>query len=316
MSPLRLYLVVLLAAAAALSAGLAQAAETFTARVTDVVAGDLIKVDRDGAPIEVRLYGVDCPETGQPAAAKARDYVKRLVGGKNVSIEELTKDSLGKTVATVRQGGEETEDAVSLNHALTKAGLAWWDKANAPEERSAKRLTVEAIKAKRGLWSEGVPLAPWDYRRSHNLPLYTYRITEKAETPEPPAPRESEEKKLSMKGNAVPGGGGRVVDISNVDFSKDVDVNSLLTKHMPTIAKDDGGNPIGLAVPNISEIPYAPQLGFQNGDILSSVNGQRITDFSQGYALYNKFKNTNVSSVDVEVVRGGQPVNWTIPIPR
>jgi endonuclease YncB( thermonuclease family) len=44
----------------------ALAAETFPARVVGVVDGDTLRVSRkEGGTIELRLYGIDCPETGQ-----------------------------------------------------------------------------------------------------------------------------------------------------------------------------------------------------------------------------------------------------------
>ena len=40
----------------------------------------------------VRLYGIDCPERGQPFGKKAKQFTSDLIGGKTVDVVEKTKD--------------------------------------------------------------------------------------------------------------------------------------------------------------------------------------------------------------------------------
>ena len=87
----------------------------------------------------------------------------------------------------------------------------------------------------------------------------------------------------------------------------------LLVQHMPSIAKDASGKPIGMAIPNISTIPYAPQLGFKDGDIISNVNGLPVQDPAQIMQMAPQFK--DVKQFSVQVLRNGQPVTLTINVP-
>lgn len=52
-----------------------------TVAILSVHDGDSFRVKhQDGRSVAVRLYGVDCPELGQPYGAEARDVTRRLVG--------------------------------------------------------------------------------------------------------------------------------------------------------------------------------------------------------------------------------------------
>ena len=51
----------------------------------------------------------------------------------------------------------------NINKELVKAGLAWHYKKYSTENEYAK-LEIEARKNRVGLWSEGNPTPPWDWR--------------------------------------------------------------------------------------------------------------------------------------------------------
>jgi membrane-associated protease RseP (regulator of RpoE activity) len=53
-------------------------------------------------------------------------------------------------------------------------------------------------------------------------------------------------------------------------------------------------------------------LGFRNGDTILAVNGESLTDMSQGLALYTKLKDSSV--FEVEIDRRGTRVDLTITI--
>ena len=55
-----------------------------------------------------------------------------------------------------------------------RAGLAWWYRKYAPEDRQLAGLEAEARKAKRGLWADSSPVPPWQWR---------HRPAEKASKP-------------------------------------------------------------------------------------------------------------------------------------
>lgn len=283
----------------------AAGAEPIPAVVTAVAAGDLLSVEYNGNTTEIRLYGVDCPEAGQPFSDEAKQFVTKKAFKQEVTVDVLTTDNLGKSVATVR-----LPDGTDLSQALVAAGLAWCDRENAANDRTLNNLNAKAITEQAGLWKDAVALSPRDYRESHGMPQFTYSVAPKPRALPEPAPEEP--KSISAKGNEVYKGGFSI-DASTIQFDQNVDVSSLLMQHTPTIATDANGNPLGLTAPGISSIPYAGQLGFQDGDIVTAVNGEPIRDLSQLLSLVDRFK--NAKSLNINVLRGGRPTTVTISLP-
>lgn len=306
--------VVLICMTAVLAAGgMTAVAETFSAKVTAVTAGDIITVNQDGKDREIRLYGTACPEPGQPFAAEAKAFTEKRALNKAVSVEVKARDNTGKEVAVLI-----LPDYVNLNHALVQAGLAWWDQENVPKDSALKSMNAKAIAAQAGLWSDPAPLSPADYRLGKDMEKIVYTpIAESAEAaPAAAETVEEEPKTISAKGDAVYTGGGRVVNVGDIKFDKELteaDGLALLSQHMPTVARGPDGNAIGLAVPNINQIPYASALGFQDGDIIAGVNGEPLTDMGQVMDMIERHKNSK--SLNVKVIRGGQPTNITFNIP-
>jgi micrococcal nuclease len=127
-------------------------AEEFTGKVVGVADGDTITVLRDRTPIKVRLHGIDCPERGQDFGSQAKAFTAKLVFGQVVKVVPRNTDRYGRTVAEVLLG-----DGRILNHELVKAGLAWWYRKYAPDDRALAQLEAEARAANRGLWSQPKP---------------------------------------------------------------------------------------------------------------------------------------------------------------
>jgi micrococcal nuclease len=133
--------------------------ESFTGKVVAVADGDSISVMRGGRAEAVRLNGIDAPERGQPFANAAKQQLSELVFGKVVRVEIRTKDRYQRTVADVYVG------ATLVNHELVRTGMAWWFRQYARGDRRLRALEEEAREAKRGLWEEAEPVAPWEFRR-------------------------------------------------------------------------------------------------------------------------------------------------------
>ena len=83
--------------------------------------GDTITVLRDRTQVRIRLYGVDCPETGQDFGSRAKQFTSELAFGKIVKVVPRATDRYGRIVADV-----VLPDGRVLNDELIKAGLAWW----------------------------------------------------------------------------------------------------------------------------------------------------------------------------------------------
>jgi endonuclease YncB( thermonuclease family) len=92
-----------------------------------------------GQPERVRLWGIDCPES-------------RQAFGREVKVVVRDTGRYGRTVGEVI-----LPDGRSLNHELVRAGLAWWYRQYAANDRTLENLEREARPAKRGLWVEADP---------------------------------------------------------------------------------------------------------------------------------------------------------------
>ena len=298
--------------------------ETYTGTVVSVAAGDLVSVNHNGAPVQLRLYGIDCPEEGQKFAEESRAKVTESVLNTAVSVQVLTVDSQGVPVALIFDGADS-----SLSHTLAVSGLAWWDERNAAKDTTLRKLNAQAVVAGAGIFADPAALAPWDYRGSHEMPDFTYALeVQEPEKKAAPVAAAPEPKELSAKGTmtenrprpaasapataAQKPAGGTPLSLPGIpnDLVKDVDIGGLMMKHQPRIATDASGRPLGLTANNVGSIPYASQYGFQEGDIISRVNGIAIESEAQIFSLIPQFQ--NVRNFQVEVLRNGQTVN--IPI--
>lgn len=143
---------------------LAAIADPINVKVVGVSDGDTITVlDANEKQGKVRLHGIDCPESGQAYGSKAKEFTSEACFGKTVSVDILTTDRYGRFVATVT-----LPDGKKLNDELVKAGLAWWYQQYAPDDVILKANHAEAEAAKRGLWADPNPIAPWDFRRGES----------------------------------------------------------------------------------------------------------------------------------------------------
>ena len=121
----------------------------FTGQVVRVIDGDTIEVQLDDKVIPVRLYGVETPENNQAFSNAARQFTDSIATGQWV---------------TVTVGMVNLPDGKILNLELIKNGLAWWSRKYAPGDSTLAQLEQEARLARKGLWSQRKPVAPWTYR--------------------------------------------------------------------------------------------------------------------------------------------------------
>lgn len=136
-------------------------AETFNAKVIAVLDGDTVLVARSGhRPFKVRLAEVDAPELAQPYGAQSRQFLSDQVGRREVRVEVVATDKYGRRVAQLGRDGR------SINQELVRSGLAW-EYSRFHRNRSYLDLQREARQARRGLWAQSHPQAPWEWRKAH-----------------------------------------------------------------------------------------------------------------------------------------------------
>jgi endonuclease YncB( thermonuclease family) len=141
-------------------------AETLTGRVVGVADGDTITVlDASNGQHKIRLAGIDAPEKNQPYGQVAKQSLSDQVFDRQVSVETSKRDRYGREIGKVLVDGRDA------NLEQLRRGLAWHYKAYEREQEPLDRATysgveIEARGASRGLWSDPVPVAPWDWR--HN----------------------------------------------------------------------------------------------------------------------------------------------------
>ena len=133
--------------------------------VLTVHDGDTLRVrHEDGTVVTIRVYGVDCPELGQPYGAEARDMTTKLLNGRRVEIiPAQTRKSYKREVA----GVVLLDDMIVLQDTLISDGLAWVDDrfCHMAVCDSWRQHQADAKAAKRGLWSVENPTPPWTWRR-------------------------------------------------------------------------------------------------------------------------------------------------------
>jgi len=132
----------------------------FHGKVVAVSDGDTIKVMHEGRTERVRLLGIDCPEKRQAFGRRAKQFTAAMAMGKTVTIETAGRDRYGRILGTVI-----LPDGRNLNRELVKEGLAWCYRYYSLDG-SLGQLEAEAQAARRGLWRESHPVAPWEFRRN------------------------------------------------------------------------------------------------------------------------------------------------------
>lgn len=275
-------------------------AEPFSGKVTEVLAPDLLKVERDGAPYEVRLYGADAPEAGQPFSAEALAFAKEKALGQVVTVEGVATDTLGKVVGSVKLA-----DGSDLATLLIAGGFAWWDEKNAPEAKALQAANAKALLAKGGLFKEGAPLAPWDFRKSHGADAYAYTLK--------PVEKKEEEKKpveLKLKGDMKESASTALALPPGINVPKDA--MAMIDRHKPRIAMDASGKPMGITADDIASVPEVAALGFQNGDIATAVNGIPIRSELDAYGAAMQLMGKKDFTISVD--RGGSKVDIPVHI--
>lgn len=133
-------------------------------KVLRVADGDTVSVLTGRGPAKVRLYGIDCPETGQYGGPEATEFTRELLFLRSVTMSVMDTDQYGRTVALLK-----LDDGRIVNEELVRNGHAWVYRAHCKEAICARWLDLErqAKEQELGLWRRKKPIQPWQWRRSH-----------------------------------------------------------------------------------------------------------------------------------------------------
>jgi endonuclease YncB( thermonuclease family) len=107
--------------------------------------------------VKVRLAEVDAPEMGQPFGNRSKQQLARLCFRKTALLLPETTDRYDRTVARVECDGDDASTE------QVRSGMAWvFDKY--ATDASIYDLEADARYARRGLWADATPVAPWAWR--------------------------------------------------------------------------------------------------------------------------------------------------------
>lgn len=135
-------------------------AETFDAKVIAVMDGDTVMVLRGGQKIKVRLANIDAPEKDQAYGSESRASLLGMVGRRVIQVDSQAVDQYGRIVGLLSVDGR------NVNAEQVKRGLAW-EYTHFHSNRAYIALQAEAQQARRGLWAQPDPEAPWLWRKTH-----------------------------------------------------------------------------------------------------------------------------------------------------
>lgn len=137
----------------------------YKAKVIKIADGDTVTVQKNnGDLVKVRLYGIDCPESDQAYGNAATRFTNKAVLNQTVEVKVINTDLYGRSVAIIKYNN------TSLNAELVRNGYAWYYPQYCKSKnfcQQIERLEQNARSQNIGLWQDGNPVAPWNYRKGH-----------------------------------------------------------------------------------------------------------------------------------------------------
>ena len=104
--------------------------------------------------IPVKIYGIYCPQKGQPFYNEARDYTASFIFNEEVQVKIIGVDNKKRIVGVISSHGYD--DIAKL---LLLKGLAWHDREN-DDTFIYSYAEQEARTLGRGMWAKKEPLPP------------------------------------------------------------------------------------------------------------------------------------------------------------
>lgn len=127
-------------------------------KVVKIVDGDTFDLlVNNQTLVRVRLSDIDCPERGQAYYQVCKQALSDYIAGQTVKVLYSKKDRNGRILGTILNG------PVNVNRIMVQEGYAWHFKKYSTDHFFAED-EIRARNAKRGLWTDPKPIAPWDFR--------------------------------------------------------------------------------------------------------------------------------------------------------
>jgi endonuclease YncB( thermonuclease family) len=133
--------------------------------VVGVTDGDTIKA-RCGASgayeqVKVRIAAIDAPEKAQPYGQRSKEALSQLCFKQEAEIAPRNKDRYGRTVADVTCKGQD------VARIMVAGGWAWvYDRYTEIGDAPLYKAQDVAQAARKGLWCDPTPVAPWEWRKT------------------------------------------------------------------------------------------------------------------------------------------------------
>ena len=142
-------------------------------RIREVTDGDTVTLVDNGQGVhKIRLNGIDAPEASQAFGGASKRHLEALVARKYVVAECVKRDKYKRLVCKL------LIDNTDVNLTQVESGFAWHFKKYQSDQLPADRQLYAAAErnaraAKKGLWQEPNPLAPWDFREMKKTRAYS-----------------------------------------------------------------------------------------------------------------------------------------------
>jgi len=150
-------------ALAALSA--AVSGETLTVKVNTVPLGDVFTTETSAnLEQDIHLAGADAPDKEQPYSKHATKALSEKILGQELTVTVLRRSSRGTRDRIL---GKVMLGERCINQEMVEEGWAWHNKKQDPDKELAAAEAAARL-ARRGLWQDASPTAPWDWRRKRS----------------------------------------------------------------------------------------------------------------------------------------------------
>jgi endonuclease YncB( thermonuclease family) len=139
------------------------AQSTITGRAIRILDGDTFEIlVNDKATYKIRLTDIDAPEKKQDFGTASKQQLATYIFGREVKVVYDKLDRNQRILGHVYCQNEY------INLKMVTTGMAWHFKKYSTDATFAL-AQQQARKAKKGLWIQPNPIAPWDFRAKKKL---------------------------------------------------------------------------------------------------------------------------------------------------